>query len=123
MHKELEKLFRKKLEEKGPISEKEQKARDSVYDDLSEMADDEMVKPLKAVKAVKVMSNSKEGLEEGLDKAKQVLSHSEAAEDESEKEHEAEGEEGEEMEDMSEAELMKKLEEIKAALEKKKSYK
>ena len=116
MHKDLEKLFRKKLEEKGPISEKEQKARDSVYDDLSEMADDEMVKPLKAVK---VMSNSKEGLEEGLDKAKQVLDSSE----ESEEEQESESEEGGEMEEMSEVELMKKLEEIKAALEKKKSYK
>lgn len=120
MHKDLEKLFRKKLEEKGPISEKEQKARDSVYDDLSEMADEEMVKP---IKAVKVMSNSKEGLEEGLDKAKEVLGHSEESEDESAEEHAAEGEEGEEMEDMSEAELMKKLEEIKSALAKKKAYK
>ena len=120
MHKDLEKLFRKKLEEKGPISEKEQKARDSVYDDLSEMADEEMVKPLKAVK---VMSDSKEGLKEGLEKAQEVIGDGEESEEESSEESASEGEESEEMEEMSEEELMKKLEEIKSALAKKKAYK
>lgn len=68
--KNLAELFKKKLKEHGPLSDKEAAARGSVYDDLEDMADEGIGKD---IQSVKVMANDKKSLEAGLDKAKEIV--------------------------------------------------
>lgn len=63
--------FNKMLSKKKDISDNEAKARGDVLNDLQGMASEEMGKKLQKVS---VMSDSKEGLSKGLEKAKQIVS-------------------------------------------------
>jgi cbb3-type cytochrome oxidase cytochrome c subunit len=66
----------KKMKKKGEESsmpEHEKQAKMSVLSHLCDMAQESMGSKLHGLKKVSVMSDSKEGLDEGLDKAHQVL--------------------------------------------------
>ncbi len=68
------KLMQKKKMEGKEMSPVERQAKMNVVHEMRKMASDEMSEPLKNMKKVSVASNSPEGLKEGLDKAKQVVS-------------------------------------------------
>lgn len=132
MRDKLMKLMQEKKAKK--LSPIEKNAKMNVLKDIQDMASDEMGSKLKGLKKVSVASDSKEGLQEGLDKAKELLDKniSEQKEDES-SEHESMESESEELaeeameseeqpeeemslEDVEQKiqELMKKKEELKA---------
>lgn len=68
--------FDKLLAKKGKkISPAEQKAKGDVLSDLHGQASDAMGDKLMQMKKVSVMSPDKQGLEEGLDKAKELLNN------------------------------------------------
>lgn len=58
---------------KKPMSPSEKKAKLSALKEAHGMASDMMKKGLSGAKSVKVMSDSKEGLEKGLDMAKKIV--------------------------------------------------
>lgn len=112
----LEELFKRKLKEKGPISDKEQKARDSVYNELEDVADHEMAKPLMSAK---VMAPNKEGLEEGLEKAKEIVAKDGEAEEEMSEMDEDSFEDKEDSDkEMSKEEIMKMMDMLNEKLAK-----
>lgn len=75
MKKSMEKLMAKK---ESSMPEHEKSARMSVLHHMKQIAEDAMKGHMdRGMKKVSVMSNDKEGLAEGLDKAKQILGHSE----------------------------------------------
>lgn len=115
----LEELFKRKLKEKGPISDKEQKARDSVYNELEDVADHEMAKPLMSAK---VMAPDKKSLEKGLEKAKEIVGKEGMSESSSEEmpemDEEASEEKEEAGEEMSKEEIMKMMDMLKEKLAK-----
>lgn len=63
-------MFDKKKKSMSPI---EKDAKMSVIEAMRKMAEEAMGDKLKGLKKVTVASNSKEGLEEGLEKAKSIL--------------------------------------------------
>lgn len=114
----LEKLLEKKKGEK-PISKEYKDSKMSVlkalHDEMSRMMGDD----LKGLKKVTVASDDKEGLEEGLDKAKDLIASGELSPMESEQESEESSEEEKSDEECTPAELdekIKKLQELKAKM-------
>lgn len=81
----FEKLLEKKRKGGKELSENEQKAKMSVVKHLKDIAGSEMSERLKGLKNVSVASNSKEGLESGLTKAKEIVSK--MGDDQEEKDH------------------------------------
>lgn len=121
----MKKLLEKK-KSKGMLSDEESSAKMSVLKNLRGQSNDSLSEKLKGAKKVSVMSDSQEGLEEGLDKAKEIL-HSKptelgSPEEEMEKMTGYEGDDpysdcSEEELDEHLAKLMAKKEELKAAKE------
>lgn len=73
---------------KSKMHPMEQKAKMSVLDDLSKMADDAMGGKLAGMSKVTVAADDKDGLEEGLSKAKSLLGSLPKAFDDSHPDHE-----------------------------------
>jgi hypothetical protein len=69
--------MKKILSKKRDLSPMEHSAKMDVVKQMRDMAASEMGGKLDGIKKVSVMSNDKEGLEKGLDKAKQILSSGE----------------------------------------------
>lgn len=69
----LQKMLDKKKMGGHGLSDIERDAKMSVVDAMKEMANDEMSGRLNGLKKVSVASNSPEGLEKGLDKAKELV--------------------------------------------------
>lgn len=119
---EFLKLLSKKAQEQGgPKMNRHMEAKAAMAKELSDVLSGDLADGIKGMKKITVASDSEEGLEEGLEKAKEVL---EAQEDESEDSEEME-DESEEMEDESEmkdveSEIAKLEEQIKALKSKKK---
>jgi hypothetical protein len=67
------KLLQKKQSEGKVLSPMEKEAKMHVMQHLHKMASDEMAQHLPGMKKVSVMSDSPEGLEAGLDKAKELM--------------------------------------------------
>lgn len=80
MHK-LEKLLEKKKQEGKSLSPMESAAKASVLEELRSMASEHMGKKLDGLKKVSVASDSKEGLEHGLEKAREMVGSPEGEED------------------------------------------
>ena len=118
MNKAFEKMLAKKKASDGEMPKQKMEARNSVLDDLMSNMDDRQSKKL-GVKKVSVMADSKKGLEEGLDKAKEVIGDAESPEMEEDMEHEASESPEHEMPehdmsgDMSKEALMAQIEELK----------
>lgn len=114
----LKELFEKKMKEKeqNPADEKKLKAKSSVMKEIMKMLDGHMIDDFKNMKKVTVASDSEEGLEEGLDLAKEKVSElSEKPEEElSEESPEMESEEEQSEEERKIAELQKQIEDLKA---------
>ncbi len=118
----MNKAFEKMLAKKPDMSEGRMKARSSVLDELMDNMDDRDSKKLGMGK-VSVSADSKEGLKEGLDKAKDLvgktpemesLNPEESTEEEASESPEMEAEEHE----PTPEELMAEIEELKAKLAK-----
>lgn len=75
MHERLKKLLEQ--EEKEQMRPAEHEARRSVLEDLRNQAHEALSGKLKGMKKVSVMSDSPEGLKEGLDKAEELASEAE----------------------------------------------
>lgn len=67
-----------KKEKEGKMREPEKNAKMSVLSHLRDMAQESMGSKLKGLKKVSVASDSPEGLEKGLDKAKEIISSDDA---------------------------------------------
>lgn len=103
MLKKFMKLLEKRGAEKPEIDEHEKLAKVDALNALKKMASDGMAGKMKSLKKVSVMSDSEQGLKEGLEKAKQILpSH----EFESASDEEAEESPEHEMGESPEAEAM-----------------
>ena len=98
MMKELKELMKKKAMKGDIMSDNEREATSSVLKDLDSLADEGIAG---SMKKVTVASDSEEGLEEGLDKAKEVVEEMPEMEEDSEEV----SEDDLELEDMSEEEL------------------
>jgi hypothetical protein len=101
------KMLKKLLEEKGQseMDPSAKKAKESVLQEISDMAGKSLGEDVKGLKKVSIMSDSPEGLKAGLEKAEEMVEPKESEE------------ESDDMEGMSDEEidmLMKKLEELKA---------
>lgn len=113
-------LKRKKEQEKNPVDPRKLEAKKNVMKELSDLLSEDIGKDLdSSMKKVTIASDSKEGLQEGLDKAKDILEKKPLEEDESEEkeesmEHESSEESSEDDVELKIAELEKKLEELKA---------
>lgn len=111
-----------------PMSDNEKSAKMSVVEAMRKMAEDQIGGKLKDLKKVTVASDSKDGLEKGLDKAKEMLDrHPEDEESQEQHDPEMEDHESETADEvasepeMSEDELNEKLEELMKLKEKMKS--
>ena len=69
----MEKLIAKKKASGKELSDNEKQAKSEVLKSLHGQASDILRDKLKGIKKVSVMSDSPEGLEKGLDKAKELL--------------------------------------------------
>lgn len=72
----MDSMLKKIMERKGnkkPLSPVEKDAKMSVVEEMRKMAQEAMGDKLKGLKKVTVASNDPEGLEEGLDKAKDLI--------------------------------------------------
>jgi hypothetical protein len=89
---DLKELLKKKMgkDKVKPMDEKEKMAKSSVLDELLAAADEAMGGGLKDLKKVTVVAPSKEGLEDGLEKAKELTAEQPEAQDDEEKEEDAE---------------------------------
>jgi hypothetical protein len=124
----LMKLLAKKKEMGQELSPVEKEAKMSVVDSLKKMAQDHMGDAMKkGMKKVSVLSDSEEGLEHGLDKAKDIVKKLPKAEDEEsepeayageESPEEEAMEEDSELDHMSEDDINKKLMKLMALKEK-----
>lgn len=116
----LDKLIEKKKKEGKKLDGSHQKARSSVLDELMGDMEGLGAQKVKNLKKVTVASDSSEGLEKGLSKAKELVEKQEdesSHESEEEELAEHEGEEDEESPEAIEAkiaELKAKLEQLKA---------
>ena len=117
------KLLRKKSDEQGgPMKGPKMAAKAALFKELSDLLGSDLVDGIKDVKKVTVASDSEEGLEEGLEKAQEVLK-SKSMEDESEEQSgdESEEESGDESEEIGDIEEeIAKLEKHLMKLKKKK---
>lgn len=120
------KLLKKKSDEQGgPKMNRHMEAKAAMAKELSDLLGSDLAEGVKGIKKVTVASDSEQGLEEGLKKAKEVLD-SEDDESMEDSEHEAgESDSEEEMEDMGEVsdvedEIAKLEEQIKQLKKKKK---
>lgn len=97
--------------DKKKMSPSEKEAKMSVLKDLKSVAEEAMGDDLKGMKKVTVAADSEEGLEEGMDKAKELLKAKMGDMSPADAEHEEEEmeEESEDSEDMSEEELDAKI--------------
>jgi hypothetical protein len=121
------KLLENKAKTQKPMSGPEKSAKLRAVQDMRKMASDEMAMPLKNLKKVTVASNTPEGVQTGLEKAKEMLEG--GSEETSESQHEAMME-GDEMgehsleekdpEEMSPEELEMKIAELEKLLSVKK---
>ncbi len=122
----------RELEKRVGMSDPEKKAKLAALKEAHSMATDAMKGDLQGAKSVKVMSDSKEGLEKGLDFAKKLvdkgpelgedeMEDSEMGEDADEQQEgfEDQQDESEPMDEDSIDEEIKRLLEIKAKLENK----
>lgn len=115
----LEKLLSKKHKAGKMLGDDEKKAKMDVIGCMRDMAAKAMGDKVSGLKKVTVAAPDKEGLEKGLDKAKELLDSKEAEEPKSEEmdSEESPEEEASEVEDMSMEEidaLLAKLKEAKA---------
>lgn len=124
---EFLKLLSKKAQEQGgPKMNRHMEAKAAMAKELSDVLSGDLADGIKGMKKVTVASDSDEGLEEGLEKAKEVLESKEDMEDESEEsENSEDSEDSEEMDAESEmedveSEISKLEEQIKALKSKKK---
>ena len=117
MEKEFVDLLKKKAAEqsKNPVDSKMLEAKKNVVQQIMEMLHGDMADKMKGLKKVTVASDSPEGITEGLDKAKDMLSGNEEGSDmeESLESPEEESHEDEGSEDEI-AELERKLAELKS---------
>lgn len=117
------KLMDKKKKEGNMLSDVHKEARQSILDDLMDNMGSADAEPLKGLKKVSVSSDSKHGLAQGLDKAKEMLhgqSDDESDEDPKEELAESPMDEQSEHEDMGPAgehDEMPSKEEILAQIE------
>jgi len=102
-------LLLKKQSEGKVLDPKIAKHKMSIIEELMDAMGEDMGERIKGLKKVTVAASSKEGLEEGLDKAKEVVEEAPMEEEESE-------ESEEESEDVSE--LKAKISELKSKLSK-----
>lgn len=133
-------VLEKKAASQKPMGNLEKSAKLRAIQDMRKMASDEMVVPLKGLKKVTVASNSPEGVEAGLEKARAMVSEHkdspemqaleeemgedldhdmEMGEDSEHAEHVL-GEEDEEATEMSPEEMQAKIAELEALLKAKK---
>lgn len=119
------KLMEKKKKEGGMLSDAHKEARQSILHDLMDNMGSADAEPLKNLKKVSVSADSKEGLSEGLSKAKEMLGQDSEDEMEESPEHEAmESPEEEKMENSEEGgmpsreEMLAQIEELKSKLSK-----
>ena len=77
--KDLIKELAKAKKGEGKIDPTYKSAKMGVLKDIHKMASDELGEDLKGMKKVTVAASDKEGLEEGLEKAKDIVDHSEEA--------------------------------------------
>ncbi len=77
MNDKMLKMMEKKKKSSREMSDPEREAKMNVVKDMRQMASSAMADGLKGLKKVSVAADSKEGLQEGLDKAKQILSSKE----------------------------------------------
>lgn len=108
---------------KKGMSELEKKAKLAALKGAHKMASDEMKGGLAGLKKISVSSDSKKGLEEGLEKAEELVSGKNHIVEDAEEEAGAEGIEdpthdSEDLEQCSEEELDAKIEELMAMKEK-----
>lgn len=108
----MKEMLKKLMEKKGTsdMSPEYKNSKKEMLMQLMKEMDGMMAEPMKNMKKVTVASPDKEGLEEGLDKAKEILS------DKNEEMPDMEEESEDENEDMSLEEIedqIKKLEELK----------
>lgn len=99
------KLMKKKGEKK--LSDNEKEAKLSVAKEMRDMASGMMGEKLKGLKKVTVASDSKEGIEEGLEKAKDMVEEMPG-----EEKPEMEASESEESEEMSPEDIDQKIQEL-----------
>lgn len=100
----LKKKMMSQAADSAMMGDDEKQAKMSVLNQLRDMANQELGGKLKGIKKVSVMSNSPEGLEAGLDKAKDVVEdHSSISPEETDgNEHSENMEPQEGLEDMDE---------------------
>lgn len=148
MSKIHELLQKKAKEQSKPLGGPEKDAKLRAVKEMRKMASDEMSGPLKSLKKVTVASDSPQGLEHGLDKAKEIMHGGEQDEQDPDMEHleeetgedldhdneegepaehaekvlghEAEPEHGDEDDDLSPEEIQAKIAELEALLKAKK---
>lgn len=72
-NKMLAELMKKKEEQDSPMSDMEKESKISVLNEIRDLASKAMGSKLDGMKKVSVMSDSKEGLEKGLNKAEDLL--------------------------------------------------
>jgi len=84
MHGKFMEMMKKK--KGGEMSGIEKDAKSSVIQEMKKMAEDAMGDKMKGLKKVTVASNSPEGIEKGLEKAKEIISQMPQEEESSEEE-------------------------------------
>lgn len=113
MEEMLKALMKKKGKEE--IDPKMKDAKMKVLKEIHSMASDDMGEEIKGLKKVTVASPDQEGLEKGLDKAKELVSGAEGAEEEKPESLE---EEKSEMDDLSPEEIQSMIEMLQKKLAK-----
>lgn len=119
----MKKLLEKKMKSGKKLSDSEKEAKMSVLKALKGSMDEVMADKVHGMKKVSVMSDSPEGLKEGLEKAEDIVEESEplmkmASEDMEESD---ESEDSEDSEEMSPDEIDAKIAELMALKEKMKA--
>jgi len=108
-----DKLMEALKNKKKDLSDSERDAKMDVVKDLRKSAMDSMKDRLNGVKKVSVMSDSEEGLKEGLDKAEDIISGDESSEEENDDiGPQGESDEMDEFKAMDHDSLMKHIEKL-----------
>ena len=87
MIEKFKELLRKKAKEGKFIDDNSKKVKESMLDEIDSIMNEKGGEELHGLKKVTVAAPDKEGLEEGLDKAKEVISGSEEMDGECEEEN------------------------------------
>src|SRR4051812_14730606 len=114
----LDERFKKMLDKKKGLSDVEKDAKMDVVGDLRDAASEHMKKRMGSLKKVTVASNSPEGLQDGLEKAEDIIGDQESPEVESSEQEPQEGFEGLDLDAINEK--LQKLMDLKQQLEQKK---